>query len=249
MWRKGAKNRVNGLQLRLIPCLGSNSAIALSDNQRGNVLLMAAKQQYFLNSYIVKVDNSHILNLDAPVEYITSKFATLQKYLMSRSPKNSVIQRIFVSVDKSWRGNDFTLVTVKPYAADAIKALNCMIPECTYMYGEEAAKRWFSNAGLLAYQNVSWDPSTQATTSHQDHSTQALVDEDLFELGSAWMQQAPILQPPANRPQSHAPQYSVENLLEAREKEADVHSFGLVYGRNHDGESVATAAPPPPARY
>jgi hypothetical protein len=135
LWRKGAKNRV--------PCLGSNSAIALSDNQRANVLLMAAKQQYFLTSYIVKVDNSHILNLDAPVEYVTSKFATLRKYLMSRSPKNSVIQRIFVSVDKSWRGNDFTLVTVKPYAADAKKALSCMIPECTYLYGEAAAKRWY----------------------------------------------------------------------------------------------------------
>jgi hypothetical protein len=199
---------------------------------------MAAKQQYFLNSYIVKVDNSHILNLDAPVEYATSKFATLRKCLMSRSPKNSVIQRIFVSVDKSWRGNDFTLVTVKPYAANAIKALNCMVPECTYLYGEAAAKRWFSNTGLLAYQNVNWDPSTQATTSHQDHTTQALVEEDLFELGSAWMNQAPILQPQANRPQSQEPQYLVKNLLKARETDTYIHSFGSVYGRQHDGARI-----------
>jgi hypothetical protein len=149
LWRKGAKSRVNGLQLRIIPCLGSTSAVALSDNQRANMLLMAAKQQFFSNYYIVKLDNSHILNLDAPVEYATSKVATLRKYL---------IQRIFVSVDRSWRGNDFTLVTVKPYAADAFKALNCMIPECTYLlYGAAAAKAWFSNAGLIAYQNVTWD--------------------------------------------------------------------------------------------
>jgi hypothetical protein len=166
---------------------------------------------------------------------------------MSRSPKNSVIQRIFVSVDKSWQGNDFTLVTVKPYAAAAIKALNCMISECTYLYGEEAVKRWFSNAGLMAYQNVNWDPSTEATTSHQDHTTQALVEEDLFELGSAWMSQAPILQPQANRPHSHHEQYySVENLLESRQTDNEVHSFGSVFGRQHDGESVATEAPPPP---
>jgi hypothetical protein len=245
LWRKGAKNRVNGLQLCLIPCLGSNSAIALSDNQRTNVLLMSAKQQYFLNSYIVKVDNSHILNLDAPIEYATSKFATLRKYLMSRSPKNSVIQRIFVAIHKSWRGNDFTLVTVKPYAADPIKALNCMIR--TYLYGEEAAKRWFSNTGLLAYQNVNWDPSTQATTSHQDHTTQVLVEEDLFESGSAWMTQAPILQPQANRPHSNKQPYSMENLLESRQTDNEVHSFGSVFGRqHHHGESVATGAPPPP---
>jgi hypothetical protein len=32
LWKKGATNRVNGLQLRMIPCLGSNQSIALSDN-------------------------------------------------------------------------------------------------------------------------------------------------------------------------------------------------------------------------
>jgi hypothetical protein len=123
----------NGLQLRIIPCLGSNSAVTLSDNQCSNMVLMATKQQqFFMNYYTVKLDNFHILNLDAPVEYATSQVATLRKYLISRSPTNSVIQRIFVYVDKSWRGNDFTLVAVKPYAADAIKALNCIIPECTF---------------------------------------------------------------------------------------------------------------------
>jgi hypothetical protein len=67
------------------------------------------------------------MNLDAEV-----KNMILRKYLMSLAPKTSVIQRLFVSVDKSWRGNDFTLLTVKPYAAEAVKALNCMIPECLH---------------------------------------------------------------------------------------------------------------------
>jgi hypothetical protein len=87
------------------------------------------------------------------------------------------------------------LITVKPYAADAIKALNCMIPECTYLYGETASKLWFSNAGLLAYQNVNWDPNTQATTSQQDYATRALIDEDMFQLGTAWQNLAPIMKP------------------------------------------------------
>jgi hypothetical protein len=182
---------------------------------------MAAKQQFFMNSYIIKIDNLHIMNLDAPIAYATDKTATLHKYLMSRSPEASVIQRIFASADKSWQGNSFTLITVKPYAADAIKALNCMIPECTYLYVETASKLWFSNAGLLAYQNVNWDPNTQATASQQDYATRALVDEDMFQLGTAWKNLAPIMKPPASRPQDpSAPQatntqYSVENLLEA----------------------------------
>jgi hypothetical protein len=90
LWRKGAKNRVHGLQLRIIPCFGSSSTIAFSDNQRVNLRLMAAKQQFFMNSYIIKSDNSHIMNLDAPVTYATDKTATLRKYLMSRSPEASV---------------------------------------------------------------------------------------------------------------------------------------------------------------
>jgi hypothetical protein len=49
---------------------------------------MAAKMQYFTNSYSIKLDNRHILNLDAEV-----KNMTLRKYLMSRAPKDSVIQR------------------------------------------------------------------------------------------------------------------------------------------------------------
>jgi hypothetical protein len=146
---------------------------------------------------------------------------------MSRSPTNSVIQRIFVSADKSWRGNDFTLITVKPYAAAAIKALNCMIPECTFRYGKEAAQKWFSNADLLAYQNVNyWDPTTQATTSHQDHATRALVDvKTFFNSAPPGKVSPPIMQPQAAQPQNQSTYqpYSVENLLVARQSVTDVH--------------------------
>jgi hypothetical protein len=93
LWKKGATNRVNGLQMRLIPCLGSNRAVAVSENQKYNMKLMAAKQQFCVNSYMVKIDNAHIMNSDDPV-----KNYTLRQYLMSRAPKTSVIQRLFVSV-------------------------------------------------------------------------------------------------------------------------------------------------------
>jgi hypothetical protein len=161
-------NRVNGLQMRLIPCLGSNRAVAISENQRYNMKLMAAKHQFFVNSSTVEIDNAHIMNLDAPVKHYT-----LRKYLMSRAPKTSIIRRPFASVNKSWKGNEFKLVTAKPYAAEAMKALNCMIPECIHLYGVEAAKCWISNAGFLTYQGVKWDPTKQLTTSHQDQETKA----------------------------------------------------------------------------
>jgi hypothetical protein len=91
LWRKGAKNRVNGLQLRLIPCLGSNCAIALLDNQRSNMVLMAAKQQYFMNSYMVKLDNPHILNLDAPIQHSTTHPAfNLQRSYPTKIPNESI---------------------------------------------------------------------------------------------------------------------------------------------------------------
>jgi hypothetical protein len=80
-----------------------------------------------------------------------------------------------------------------------MKALNCMIPECIHLYGIEAAERWFSNAGLLAYQGVKWDPKQQSTTSHKDQEIKALVDEDLFQIGTNWMLTAPIMKATASR--------------------------------------------------
>jgi hypothetical protein len=188
-----------------------------------------------VNSYTVKIDNAHIMNLDAPINK-----ATLRKYLMSRAPKASVIQRLFVSVDKSWKGNEFALVTVKPYAAEAMKALNCMIPECIHLYGIEAAQRWFSNAGLLAYLDVKWDPTKQSTTSHQDKETKVLVDEDLFQIGTNWMLTAPIMQAQATRTAPQTPDYTVQNMLASRGHGNDVASFASVFQRQHDEDSIAT---------
>jgi hypothetical protein len=199
------------------------------------VKLIAAKMQYFTNSYIIKLDNRHILNLDAEV-----KNTTLRKYIMSRAPKDSVIQRLFVSVDKSWKGNNFTLTTVKPYAAEAMRALNGMIPECLHHYGEDAAKLWFSNAGLLAYHQVKWDPTKKSTTSQQDHTTCDLVEEDLFQLGSLWKLKAPIMKAKAKRGQTQDNPYVLQNLLDSQNTDSDVRSFGSAYQRTHDSDSIQT---------
>jgi hypothetical protein len=120
LWKKGSKRRINGLQLRLIPCLGSPRALALLDSQKQNCVLKAAKQQYFTNQHIIRLKNSHILNLDVKAE----KMVTLRRYLMSCAPRTEVLQRLFVAVDKSWKGGTFTLITARPYVQEAMRALN-----------------------------------------------------------------------------------------------------------------------------
>jgi hypothetical protein len=64
---------------------------------------MAATQQHFINSHTVKINNVHIMNLDAPVKNMIRR-----KYLMSRAPNASVIQRISSSSSGSSSSlNDF----------------------------------------------------------------------------------------------------------------------------------------------
>ena len=47
LWRKGGKNKVLGLQLRIVPCFSSPVSVAISDEHRTNIILMASKQQYY----------------------------------------------------------------------------------------------------------------------------------------------------------------------------------------------------------
>jgi hypothetical protein len=239
LWKKGAPKRVNGLQLRIIPCLGSSRAIALSDEQKKNCLLMSAKQQFFVNTHTIRVENTHILNLDAKVGDMT-----LRRYLMNRAPRNEVLQRLFVSVDKSWKGGTHTIITVKPYAAEAMKAINYMIPECLHEYGTDAAAQWFTTPGLLAYQNVKWDPTKRSTTSQQDRETKALVEEDLFGIGTTWKLDAPVLRGQPQRPAAgnllSTPLQPVQIAIHSRATDDDVRSFGSIFGRTPDDASVAT---------
>jgi hypothetical protein len=243
LWKKGASKRVNGLQLRLIPCLGSARAIGLSDEQKTNCLLMSAKQQYFVNKHTTRLESSHILNLDVVVESMT-----LRRYLMSRAPKNEILQRLFVSVDKSWKGGTHTIITVKPYASEAQKALSYMIPECVHLYGQAAATLWFTTPGLLAYEKVKWDPNKRSTTSQNDRDTKALVEEDLFGIGTTWKLNTSILQGKPQRPSRHAktpasPLQPVQAAIHSRTTDIDVRSFGSIYGIQPDDALTAASSP------
>jgi hypothetical protein len=190
---------------------------------------MSAKQQYFVNSHTHKpIENAHILSLDAEVDGMT-----LRRYLMSRAPKNEILQRLFVTTDKAWRGGMHCIITVKPYAAEAVKALDYMIPECVHLYGQECANLWFTSTGLLAFQHVQWDPCKRSTTSMHDRETKALVEENLFGIGTDWKKDTALLQGKAQRPSPSPgqPLTTVQATLHSRTTDDDVRSFGSLYGR------------------
>jgi CCR4-NOT transcriptional regulation complex NOT5 subunit len=97
-----------------------------------------------------------------------------------------------------------------------MRALNNMIPECVHEYGIEAAKKWFTNIGLQAYQQGKWDPSKRSTTSQQDRETHALVKEDLFGIGTNWKIEAPIMKTKSARPTQpsmHSNHSSMDNPI------------------------------------
>jgi hypothetical protein len=163
---------------------------------------------------------------------------------MSRAPHNEVLQRLFVSVDKSWKGGTHTIITVKPYAAEAMEAINYMIPECLHEYGTDAAAQWFTTPSLLAYQNVKWDPTKRSTTLQQDRETKALVEEDFFGIGTTWKLDAPVLRGQPQRPALgnllSTPLQPVQIAIHSRSHDDDVRSFGSMFGRIPYDASIAT---------
>ena len=112
LWRKNAKQKVRGLHLRLVPCFGTQEAMAMDDRRQENMLLLAQKQRYFTNEYTVTIPTSHIQALD--LQLTQQNNITLRRYLMSRHPPDLITQRIFVTLDKSWKSaTDYVAVYPK----------------------------------------------------------------------------------------------------------------------------------------
>lgn len=247
LWKKGATKKVNYLHVRLVPCFTTQVGKSLTQVQHSGTIYMAQKQAHFVNSHTMRLTNSNILDIDTP---IGENKVTLRRYLMMKAPEGFITDRIFISVDKSYRGNDFTLTVPKIYADQAVRVLHNMVPECLHLYGEEAA-RWFTNIGLMAYQDVKWDPLLNATTSVNDETTNELVEENYFGMGEGWkipqyQEATPTVAEIEGIGTVTTPGRSVAEILEARAKRGiqdDVSSFGEAFGRSHSGSTIV-----PPTR-
>ena len=103
---------------------------------------------------------------------------------MGRAPRESVVKRLIMSVDKDWKDASQPLTVLKGYANQADIALLNMIPECIALYSETTAHNWFTNKGLLAFHHIKWNQKPRMTKSNADNETRQLVDKDIFRLGS-----------------------------------------------------------------
>lgn len=240
LFKKGASKRVNFLQIRLIPCFTTQIGKTLSDVMARNTHEMASKQLHFVNKFTTRLTTSHIQSLDTP---IGERNITLRRYLMMKAPDVKVTDRLFVTVDSSFRGSDHTLTTTTMYSDQALRVINTMIPECIHLYGMDAT-RWFTPSGLMAYQDIKWDPVTHGTTSIHDEVLVEMVEEDFFGMGMSWKC------PENPNPQdiefegidTNVTGQTVREILDARARGGihdDTPSFGDAFGRSHSGTTVA----------
>lgn len=249
LWKKGATKRVNYLQLRLVPCFTTQVGKSLTPIRHANTVYMAQKQAHFVNTYTTRLTSSHILALDVP---IGENHMTLRRYLMMKAPEKHLTDRIFLSVDPAYRGSEFVLTTPKKFADQALQVLHTMIPECLHLHGPEAA-RWFTNVGLMAYQDVKWDDKNKTATSLHDDTAVDMVEEDFCGMGDEW--KAPHIPEPTGHTTAHIESIpntgmTVGELLDARAKlgvHDDTSSFGDVFGRSHSGSTIAR--PPRPQNH
>lgn len=182
LWKKGGSRKVNHLLLRIVPCFTTQVGRSLTPVRHANTVYMAQKQAHFVNMYSTRLTTPNILELDLPVG---PDKMTLRRHLMKKAPEGKITERIFISVDPTYCSNDYTLTTPKKYADQALQIMNNMIPECLHEYGEHAA-RWFTNMGLIAYQDVKWDKTLNAPTSIHDEAATELLDEDFYGMGEEW---------------------------------------------------------------
>jgi hypothetical protein len=163
---------------------------------------------------------------------------------MMKAPEGLITDRIFISVDQAYRGNDYVLTVPKIYADQALRVLHNMIPECLHLYGAPAAQ-WFTNIGLMAYQDIQWDPLLNVPTSANDATAYDVVDENLFGMGGGWKDA--LLPEPTTATVTQIEGLNnigptVGEILDARARRGindDVSSFGEVFDRSHSGSTIA----------
>jgi hypothetical protein len=127
----------------------------------------------------------------------------------------------------------------------ADNAINNIIPEALHTYGPTAGK-WFTSQALMMYENIKWDPTKKSTTTQTATDTSKILEEDLWGLANTWKARPAAVSGTQDTPVANMSAVGLAinrmNLTSAR----DVASFGSLFARDKDDDTVATTAPTVP---
>ena len=243
LFKKGSSKRVNGIQLRMVPCFaGYQSELIYEPSTKASMVIAANNQQKFCKN-IKSTPSSFIMALDYPDPSLPTK-ATLRDHLMSRSPDGCVISRVFHNVDPTWnRPGQYSFTHVPSNGVHAAKAIARMIPECMYLY-PNAVQFWFTPSALLAHADSTWDPDKKEAKTNAHTCIASIIDEDLWNVND-WSDDDDAKKPANNKSQSDKTTEKTKVILSEIPKTMaeyhtadDLQSFGPALGRKRTDASI-----------
>ncbi len=247
LWKKDAKLRLpNGIRLRIIPCFTTITGQSMTERQRSATNLLKERQHRFITTEVVVLPPyALIAQLDSPIDEDNSM--TLRRAIMARAPEHYPSDRLIHNVDITWNQTGrHTITTCNDRLAEARRFVEGMIPEFLHRYGDGASK-WFTSVGLRLYEEVTWNPDRQITTSiAREEYAEGLLAENIWGGREVENRQAP---PDPNRlnpedletgtQEAIAPdaRYPTPRLTSDR----SIASLGSVYQRPLDEEDALAA--------
>ena len=243
LFKKGSSKRVNGIQLRLVPCFsGYHNELIYAASTKDSCVIGARNQQKFCRRIKFK-HSSFIMALDYPDPDCATPY-TLRDYLMSRSPDGCVISRVFHNVDPTWnKPGHFSFTFTPSNGVHAAKAIARMIPECMYHH-PNAVKFWFTGSALLAHANSTWDPDKKEAKTNAHTCIAAIIDEDLWNMDE-WSDDEDTTKVSATKDEKESSKAKTKVILSEipatmseYQGADDLKSFGPALGRVRTDKSI-----------
>ena len=245
LWKKNANLRINGTQLRMIPCTSSFVAEAASPEVFNNIVNMAYKHQWFINKCLKQFDNPFILNLDhadpdGPDPEQGEKARTLRRLLLAKCIPGSFTKRAIHSIDTKWNNDDIHVISaIAPYVMHARKIMNDILPFCKHHH-PNAVQYWFTPRALEIYKDHHWSPEDETVSTKANRDMQRIFDENVWDMDEQWKSMIPS----EETKEADGKTVDLTNLpdesrtLQVMADADDIASFGGNFGRERSDASI-----------
>jgi hypothetical protein len=253
-FKKRSRSRPLGRRLRFIPGFDSHKGqilkTAISDHAftetdggrqespKHTMLTLHQKQKFFCNNHVQTLDCYFIIDLDLSIKDKFGNDYTLREFIMARTPKDSVTDRLFVSVDKKYNGECHVLTTTTPHFDAAQKSMAELIPQTLATFGPKAS-RWWTEESLAMHANCTWDES-RGLSLGKEFDVVEMANDDPFSMNEAFLSVANTTNFAVATPSPSTTVETVQDILNKRSKKDDDQSLGPFLSRPHDGDTVMT---------